>query len=268
MRPVLLALTLLLALVAARGMRSWAADEVALPVDVRWDGGLDRLGREAERRMPTIRRQVARRLGWETQEGAEILIVRGLARMREEARARVPSWAVGVAISGAGRIVIRADLLAAGQGSSLEAVLRHEWVHLAWGRRAGANRRLLPLWAEEGIAEEIGGGISVDAGAALDVAAAFDRLLPFQELEARFPKEAREADLAYKQSRSWIQHVTRTAGWEPLRAVLGDLAEWPESDGRPREAAFAESVRSRTGLSVGEWASAWRQGLILSLIHI
>ena len=61
--------------------------------------------------------------------------------MREVARARVPEWAVGVAISSRAFVVIRADLLARGFGGGVVPVLRHEWVHLTWGWRAGAERR-------------------------------------------------------------------------------------------------------------------------------
>ena len=239
----------------------WAADRPEPAVTVRWDRGLERMGEEATALLPSVRRQVATRLGWTTDVPAEVVIVHDLARMREEVRAKVPAWAVGVAHSAAGLIVIRADLLAAGQGSSLESVLRHEWVHLAWGTRAGRNRRLLPLWAEEGIAEDLGGGLSVDAGATLDVAVAFDRLHPFHALQTRFPEDPRGADLAYKQSRSWIQYVTRATGWQPIREILDDLASWSEDTPAAREGAFNQRVRARTGLSVGEWASAWRQSV-------
>ena len=261
MKPLLATLVLIGALGPGLLGAPAHGDIVQGETTVRWDGGLDRLGQETAALLPMIQRQVADRLGWETGGTSEIVIVRSLARMREEARASVPSWAVGVALSSEGRIVIRADLLAQGHGSNLESVLRHEWVHLAWGRRAAGNRRALPLWAEEGIAEELGGGISVDAGAALDVAVAFDRLLPFHDLEARFPEDARGADLAYKQSRSWIQYVIRAAGWPSLRDVLGDLAAWPPDSPTPPEGRFNASLRARTGLSVGEWASAWRQSL-------
>ncbi len=239
-----------------------AADGLEPTVAVRWDRGLERMGQEAKALLPAIRRQVADRLGWSTDVAAEVAIVHDLGRMREEARAKVPAWAVGAALSAEGLIVVRADLLSAGQGSSLESVLRHEWVHLAWGARAGSNRRLLPLWAEEGIAEDLGGGISVDAGAALDVAAAFDRLHPFHALQDRFPADARGADLAYKQSRSWIQYVTRATGWQPIQEILDDLASWPADSPTPREEAFNRRVRARTGLSVGEWAAAWRQSVV------
>ena len=203
-----------LALLAAILGRAARAEEVvAGGAVVRWDAGLERLGRRAESVLPAIRAEVDRRLGW-THQGpvADVVIVRGFDRMCAEARARVPRWAVGVTVASRSLIVIRSDLLSAGFGGSLAQVIRHEWVHLAWGRYAGPRRRALPLWAEEGLAEEIGGGISLDAGAALDLAVAFGRLLDFESLETRFPQDPRGADLAYKQSRSWIQFAVHHTG--------------------------------------------------------
>lgn len=46
-----------------------------------------------------------------------------------------------------------------------------------------------------------------------------------------------------------------------MREVLGDLVAWPAESSIPREAAFNERIRARTGLSVGEWAAAWRQSV-------
>lgn len=232
------------------------------PAVVRWDAGLARLGHEVERALPAVRERVADRLGWQY-DGAlpEIVIVRNHARMTAEVGSEPPLWAVGVAVSSRHLIVIRADLLSAGYGSGLIQVLRHEWVHLSWGWRAGERRRQLPLWAEEGLAEEIGGGVSVDAGAALDVAAAFGRLLTFESLRERFPRAAHEADLAYKQSHSWMGNLIRERGWAPIRQVLDDIVTGEAERERRGRDPFSESIRRRSGMTLGEWHAAWRLGL-------
>lgn len=231
----------------------------------RCDAGLERLAGEALVLLPGVEEEVALRLGWRyAGPAAEVVIVRDHARMEEEVGGAVPVWAVGVARVVDPRIVVRADLLAAGQGGGLGPVLRHEWVHLSWGSRAGASRRALPLWVEEGIAEEIGGGITVDAGAALDIAAAFDRLIPLVDLAVRFPAGAWEADLAYRQGRSWVRTLVRHAGWERVRQVLEDLVTGEGDRLRlPGEEAFAASLRHRTGLSLGEWNALWHRSLVV-----
>jgi hypothetical protein len=181
----------------------------------------------------------------------EVVIVSGLSAMREEAAAGVPPWAVGVAQPQRGRIVVRADLLAEGYGGGLGPTLRHEWVHVAWGRHAGRNRRALPLWVEEGIAEEVGGGVSLDVGAVLDLAAGQDRLIPFPKLANSFPEDARDADLAYKQSRSWVRFLAKRKGWEAICRVLAATA-------RGGDDAFADAVRAETGRGPDEWEAQWK----------
>jgi len=230
---------------------------------VSWDDGLDALGRQAARAFPEVRAEVERRLGFAYRgPTVEVVIVRGLDRMQEVTRAQVPAWAVGVAVSSRALIAIRADLLFRGFGGGIVPVLRHEWVHLAWGQHAGARRRTLPLWVEEGIAEDVGGGISIDLGATLDLAVVFDRLLPFDSLETGFPADTSRAALAYKQSESWVRFLTQRVGWQPLQAVLADLASGdaaavPQTGDSP----FARAIRVHTGRSVSEWTAAWRVSL-------
>ena len=230
---------------------------------VRWDEGLETLGRQAAAAVPRVRAEVARRLGWPyAGPDVEVVIVRGRDRMQVEARAQVPEWAVGAAISARALILIRSDLLHRGFGGGVVPVLRHEWVHLAWGQHAGASRRTLPLWAEEGLAEEIGGGVSIDLGATLDLAVVFHRLLDFKDLETSFPRSAAKAALAYRQSESWIGYVAEHVGWPPLQQVLIELADGKAAgDALPDESAFQRAVRVHTGRSVGEWQAAWRVSL-------
>ncbi len=236
--------------------------EATPSVTVRWDAGLERLGRAAEEVVPGIAREVERRLGW-TYEGKppEVFLVRGADRMSEVASAAVPSWAVGATVSADARIVVRADLLALGYGGGLVPVLRHEWVHLLWGAHAGPRRRLLPLWAEEGVAEEIGGGVSVDQGAALDLAVTFGNLIPFDELQTSFPADGHDADLAYKESRSWVAHLASRCGWSVWPEILSDLVSGRADAWARGGSPFAAAVRRRSGLSLGECDSLWRQAI-------
>ena len=62
--------------------------------------------------------------------------------------------------------------------AAYERVVFHEYVHLMLSLTSIEQA----LWFEEGIAEEIGGGVSVDAGATLDYAAAFGHLIPWKDI--------------------------------------------------------------------------------------
>jgi len=206
-------------------------------------------------------RQVEASLGFSFSGGpAEVVLVRGLERMRAEARTHVPEWAGGVCIGVRSRIILRADLLRDGPLRSMVTTLRHEWVHLAWSRRAGKYVRRLPLWFEEGLAEEIGGGISVDQGLRLDFAARFGRLIPFDEIETHWPDGAERAALAYRQGRSFVQYFRDESGWDHIQAVLAALADGEgESDSLAAGTPFEELIFEHSGSTISHWHAVWRQ---------
>ncbi len=231
---------------------------------VRWDEGLEDIGPRVAKLLPGIRQEVEVRLGFEFGGGpATVWVVSGLDRIRAEAGSKVPEWAGGVCVSFKSLIVLRADRIEPPTPfSSANTVLRHEWVHLAWARRSGKHRRQIPLWLEEGLAEEIGGGISVDAGASLDFAAAFDRLIPFDEIDDRFPANAGRAGLAYQQGRSWVRFFVAEAGWRVLHDVLLGVADGDTKiEGAGFSGPFEYLIWKRTDQSVSQWHARWRSRL-------
>lgn len=227
---------------------------------IRWDAGLERVGERALRALPGIREDVARALGFELPGGpAEVVIVRGLDRIREVTAAGVPDWAAGVCQGHRSLIVIRADRVDVSPLNPMEATLRHEWVHLAWSRRAGLRARTLPRWVEEGLAEEIGGGVSVEAGAQLDFAASFGWLLDFNDITNHWPREAGKASLAYKQGRSFVRYMRQEKGPTFFRDVLADLADGKDIDPNTKaDRQFDQVVLNRTGSPLSYWTALWK----------
>ena len=261
MRTLLLTLVLLVAAAPAAFAGEATAEGGHV---VRWDDGLDHAAKRTIRMLPAIQQEVEDRLGFPFEGGpATVILASGLDSMREHAGSKVPEWAGGVCIGRLSRIVLRIDVLTPESPlRSIQTTFRHEWVHLAWSRRAGANARYLPRWLEEGIAEEIGGGVSVDAGATLDYAVTFGHLVPLEQLHDRFPSDAATAGLAYRQGQSWVRYFVRERSWEDLRSILLDLADGKGATkgagaGRPFEAL----VRDRTGSSVGQWSARWQRHL-------
>lgn len=231
---------------------------------VRWDGGLDAVGTRVHELLPRIQHEVAESIGFQFPGGpAEVVVISGLERMRRTAGVGVPEWAAGVCVGSRSRIVLRADRLRErGIASALITTLRHEWVHLAWARRAGVYARRLPLWAEEGLAEEIGGGFTLDGGQKLDFAAAWGGLIPLSEIAAHWPAEANRAALAYRQGRSWIRFFLRERGWDPLQRILGDLADGKgTSESLAAGPPFDELVYEHTGATLSDWNVRWETWL-------
>jgi hypothetical protein len=227
--------------------------------EVRWDPDARDAGARVKARWPFVRREVAAQLGFDADlGGAEVIVVRGEERLRQVARVAAPAWAAAVTVGGQ-RIVIRADLPATAR-ADLEATLRHECVHLLWARRAGPRRRVLPLWFEEGVAEHVGGGISVAAGARLDVATGTGSLLSFDDLVSIWPARPEDADLAYQQSRRWVEVLVDRAGWPGLRRVF-ERALAPAPDGEAPAATFDRALREATDHPLSDWHAEWRRAL-------
>jgi hypothetical protein len=236
-----------------------AADGPALrEAEVRWDANAAEVGSRVAERWPHVHRSVAEQVGFDADlAGVDVVVVRGHDRLREAARADAPAWAAGVTI-GAQRIVVRADAPATSK-ADLEATLRHECVHLLWARKAGPRRRLVPLWFEEGVAEHVGGGVSVAAGARLDVAVGTARLLPLESLASSWPVDATDADLAYQEARRWVDVVVARAGWPAVRRIFERVLEGGAGEDPSR--AFERAVLEATGHPVSDWDAEWRLAL-------
>lgn len=227
-------------------------------VVVRWDDDAGDAGRWVAQRWEGLLAEARRRLGVDPDlSGAEVLVVRGPERLRAAARVGAPEWAGGVTVAGQ-RVVVRVDG-AQGEIVRLLATLRHEAVHLLWARHAGAAARRLPLWFEEGLAEEIGGAPSVLAGARLDVALGTGALLDFETLERLWPTDAYAADLAYQQARRWIGLLIDRQGWTVVPALLARVRADAEA-GTPTQ-VLDRALRTVTGHPLSDWHADWRLAL-------
>ncbi|MDF1701486.1 MAG: hypothetical protein P1V36_10055 [Planctomycetota bacterium] len=256
--PLLLASLILVLLAAVPALAGEAT--TAAGHRVRWDAGLERVGQRVVAVLPEVRAQVEEALGFPFPGGAaEIVVVRGHARIREETGAGIPDWAAGVCQGHRSLIVLRADRVDQSPLNPMVSTLRHEWVHLAWSRRAGLRARTLPRWVEEGLAEEIGGGVSVEAGAQLDFAARFGWLLDFEAITTDWPREAARASLAYKQGRSFVRFFRQDRGPAVFRELLADLADGKGIDpNRKPDTQFDQVVFARTGSPLNYWTAVWK----------
>ena len=232
---------------------------------VRWPDGLEGMGRRVLDLVPRVRRQVAARLEWPAEGSMAVVeLARGVDGASAALGSPAPAWAAGV--HRAGHIVLRSDLVDAGAPlRTLETVLRHEWVHLAWWRRAGLRSRLLPRWFEEGLAEDIGGGASLDGGSELEIAAAFDHLLAFGAMTEAWPTIEYEAALAYRQSQSFVVWLGKEVGWPVMRELLEHVADGQIPEGAfENEPPFDAWVEKLTGRKLAFWIPPWRDHVVES----
>ncbi len=133
----------------------------------------------------------------------------------------------------------------------IDMVLKHELCHLVLHHQIG---EALPKWLDEGVCQWAGGGVAgIITGSTESVlprAALLNRLIPFQELEARFPDDTDRLILAYEQSRSLVDFIALTYGRERLLLLLRDLGA-----GTAWQGAFSRSL----GAPSDEIESKWRE---------
>ena len=140
------------------------------------------------------------------------------------------------------------------RSGDLYATLKHEYAHLLLHQ--AIDRQRLPRWLDEGVAQWASDGLSEYLPAVqrslLPQAASAGRLFYLEELRVRFPDDAQGLQLAYEQSRSFVNYLVRRFGDDALRGLLQSLA----AGAAPWE-AFEEALGA--GLETTE--DEWRAGL-------
>lgn len=140
------------------------------------------------------------------------------------------------------------------QSGDLHATLKHELAHLLLHQAIDAQR--LPRWLDEGVAQWASDGLSEYLPAVqrslLPQAASAGRLLYLEELTVQFPATHQGCQLAYEQSRSFVNYLVRRFGEDALRLLLQSLA----AGAAPWE-AFEEAL----GVGLDTTEDEWRAGL-------
>ena len=161
---------------------------------------------ELSREIPQARAIVERRLG-QTVPAMKVYLSADSSAMKSLAERHhgsvPPSWSAGLAFPRQRLVYLPVTAHAA-----LPSLLRHELAHIALG---GSS---MPLWVNEGVAVAIGEGMSFERLWTLNEAAAAHTLHDFKDLNRRFPKYGRPAQVAYAQAGHFIHDLTQTEGDE------------------------------------------------------
>jgi hypothetical protein len=140
------------------------------------------------------------------------------------------------------------------RSGDLYATLKHEFAHLLMHQAIDGQR--LPRWLDEGVAQWASDGLSEYLPAVqrslLPQAASAGRLFYLDELVVQFPANHQGRQLAYEQSRSFVNYMVRRFGEGALPLLLQSLA----AGAAPWE-AFEEALGA--GLDTTE--DEWRGGL-------
>ncbi len=134
---------------------------------------------------------------------------------------------------------------------NLRATIQHELCHLMLHHAISAER--LPRWLDEGVCQWASDGLAdiiMDPQRALLPAAILSgRYFKFASLDHRFPPDNNSLILAYEQSKSMVEYISRTYGPEGVLDLLALLRQG---------ATLGSAVEARFGMSFDELETQWR----------
>jgi Peptidase MA superfamily len=160
------------------------------------------------------------------------------ATFRQLQPGRPPTWADATAWPELGVVFLRApDARQGGDPEPLEQVLEHELVHILIGRAFAPNDP--PAWLQEGAAQVLANQLGPEEAQILARGAAGAGLISLDALQARFPVDARRAELAYAQSADFLAFLMETGGDD----VLPKLVESSRAGGSIRQVVYTSTGR-------------------------
>lgn len=163
---------------------------------------------------------------------------------------KMPEWAAGVANPPRGEVIFarhRPD----GSKADLEALLRHELVHVALYRATEGAK--VPRWFHEGVADSVGDEISLLRAETMASTVFGAGVPPLEEINQNFRGEGREVTVAYAASRDFATYLRyRDGEGTDFRQLLTQLRQ-----GHGFRASFINAY----GVGLEELEGEWRGGL-------
>ncbi len=151
-----------------------------------------------------------------------------------------PEWAAGLALPS------RRIILLAPGNPEWESTLRHELSHVAMRIASGDNA--VPRWLDEGFAMLTASQSGIDRATVLLQATMRGALHEFPELDRGWPAESARAQVAYAQSRHFVQWAERQWGDDVFRRVLVRVRNGE---------AFADAFRAETDTLLSVALQRW-----------
>jgi hypothetical protein len=106
----------------------------------------------------------------------------------------------------------------------MERQIPHELMHVLEYKLAGASYSDIPAWLNEGLATSVELYPDPDLQRILNDAHASESLLPLSELCAGFPQDAKNAQLAYAQSASFVNYLNGRFGSSVFTKLIENAA--------------------------------------------
>jgi len=211
---------------------------------------LQSAARRVVRIYPGVKNELESLFGWQLDVRPRVVLVKSGRDFQQ--MSGHPLY-VAFAVPKENLVVIDYSKMAIGP-FTLATTLKHELCHLLLHRYI--DRQGLPRWLDEGVCQWASDGLAdimMSQGQSLLRSAVLsDRLIPWTRLCLGFPSRNRDLMLAYEQSRSLVDYVSRQYG---KNAVVDILDLLKNGDG------LNKAVQARLSLSPDELEKQWRRSL-------
>ncbi len=235
----------------------WAVFSYAGPLTLRGEGVIvrfdDRLQNPAKEILqiyPSVREELKKDLGWETDFRPEIVLMKDSASFRKISGNELVT---AFAVPDEDFIVIDYSKMGA-HPYTIEVTLKHELCHLELHRHIAKEK--LPRWLDEGTCQWVTGGlaeiISEGGRSVLRDAVLSNRLISIEGLSRGFPSDGRDLLLAYEESRSIVEYVKEKFGVSGLRGILERMSRGDDLE---------DAVRNGISISLDELEKRWRSSV-------
>jgi hypothetical protein len=184
----------------------------------------------------SVKADLATALGQPVLDHVEVRIAPTVADMARLAPAAIPppSYASGVAYSRLRLVLLSMLQPRGGEAVDLDEVFRHELAHVALDDSVRGQH--VPVWFNEGLAIWLSGENRFDRESVLWHATLSGTLLPFSDLDRRFPADNFEVGIAYAESADFMRFLMRKTGQARFASMIGRVRE-----GQPFDRAISDS---------------------------
>lgn len=219
-------------------------------VIVRFDDRLQNAAKEILRLYPSIRAELKKDLGWETDFRPEVVLMKDSAAFRKVSGSELVT---AFAVPEEDLIVIDYSKMGV-HPFTIDVTLKHELCHLELHRHI--TREKLPRWLDEGTCQWVTGGlaeiISEGSRSVLRDAVLSNRLISIEGLTQSFPSDGRDLLLAYEESRSIVEYVKEKFGVSGVRGILEQISKGDDLE---------YAVRKSLSISTDDLEMQWRSSI-------
>jgi hypothetical protein len=199
-----------------------------------------------------IRRELRERLGVSVLEHVRVDVARTPGEMATlaPAGAPYPDYASGVAYSELGLVLLTLAPLHPGSEHDLVQVFRHEIAHIAiYDAVSGAH---VPRWFNEGFAVFASGENSFTRLRTLWTATVSDTLIPLSQLDASFPANESDAEVAYAEAVDVVRYLVRQREHFRFQGLVERMRGGQD---------FANALKEAYGIDLADLEQEWRDDL-------